>query len=446
MSRTLLKTERATQRCTRGYIVMVITVGLAISVYSCWKYVLGLLATDNLLREILDILVLTAICALLRSLPVYIRNDQALDLSIITLFASILLKGHSATVLVVLLSAFLVVETNRAGDERHHMFNTPLYKTLFNNANLIISLTVGGFVYERLCTLMNVTDLNAVQILLPSIGFLLPAFFLNATILMGLFSIMKRLRFPPMLGSVVRGLLPNLLSTAPMGYFLARFMDMGEGYEGYAMASLFILPLLFARYAFKLYLDSKEQFYKTIRTLTAAIEARDKYTEGHSRRVEMYSEVLANELKIHPTLIEDIKVAALLHDIGKIGIEDRILRKPGKLDPEEMDQIRAHPTIGLYILEDVDMNRNIKDTILYHHVFFNGKGYPAVGADKQVPLSAYIVALADAYDAMTSDRPYRSAIPREKAIEIIRENRGSQFHPVVVDAFLAIIEREGDLL
>lgn len=293
---------------------------------------------------------------------------------------------------------------------------------------------------------MNVTDLNAVQILLPSLGFLLPAFFLNATILMGLFSIMKRLRFPPMLGSIVRGLLPNLLSTAPMGYFLARFMDMGEGYEGYAMASLFILPLLFARYAFKLYLDSKEQFYKTIRTLTAAIEARDKYTEGHSRRVEMYSEVLANELKIHPTLIEDIKVAALLHDIGKIGIEDRILRKPGKLDPEEMDQIRAHPTIGLYILEDVDMNRNIKDTILYHHVFFNGKGYPAVGADKQVPLSAYIVALADAYDAMTSDRPYRSAIPREKAIEIIRENRGSQFHPVVVDAFLAIIEREGDLL
>ena len=111
-----------------------------------------------------------------------------------------------------------------------------------------------------------------------------------------------------------------------------------------------------------------------------------------------------------------------------------------------MDQIRAHPTIGLYILEDVDMNRNIKDTILYHHVFFNGKGYPAVGADKQVPLSAYIVALADAYDAMTSDRPYRSAIPREKAIEIIRENRGFQFHPVVVDAFLAIIEREGDLL
>jgi HD-GYP domain-containing protein (c-di-GMP phosphodiesterase class II) len=110
-----------------------------------------------------------------------------------------------------------------------------------------------------------------------------------------------------------------------------------------------------------------------------------------------------------------------------------------------MDQIRDHPRIGLYILEDVDMNRTIKDTILYHHVYFDGKGYPAVDPDKDVPLSAYIVAMADAYDAMTSDKPYRDALPLDKVIEIVKANKGKQFHPIVVDAFMEMLKKEGKI-
>ncbi len=311
------KPTKSAQRIMWGYIALVIASGMSIGIFSCCKYVFGLVRMENCTWEIVDLVALTAMCALFRSMPVYIRNDQAMDLSIITVFAAMILKGYEATVMTVILSSLFTFESDRNEKKRQHMFRMPFYKTLFNYANLILSLTAGAFAFRALGGTPG--DLDVVDILLPSLGFLLPAFFINAGILMGLFAIMKRASFLVMLASLVRSFLPNLLATAPLGYFLARFMHMENRVEGYLTAALFILPLLFARYAFKLYLESKEQFYKTIRTLTAAIEARDKYTEGHSRRVEMYSEAIARELKIPNAMIEDIKVAALLHDIGRSG-------------------------------------------------------------------------------------------------------------------------------
>jgi len=201
-------------------------------------------------------------------------------------------------------------------------------------------------------------------------------------------------------------------------------------------------PLLLARYSFKLYLDSKEQYYNIIKTLTAAIEAKDKYTEGHSRRVEYYSELIAQKMKIPPNRIESIKVAALLHDIGKIGIEDYILRKPGKLTEEEWEKIRQHPRIGMKILEEVSFPDAVKNAILHHHEKYNGEGYPDNLKAEENSIDAYILAAADAYDAMTSDRPYRKALSREAAIDILKKERGNQFHPKVADILVSILEQE----
>ena len=131
------------------------------------------------------------------------------------------------------------------------------------------------------------------------------------------------------------------------------------------MGILYILmlmgPLLLARYSFKLYLESKEQYYKIIQTLTAVIEAKDEYTEGHSRRVAYYVEKIAERMRLSPNRIESLKVAALLHDIGKIGIEDSILQKPGKLTNSEWEKIRQHPRIGIRILDEVAFPTVIKD-------------------------------------------------------------------------------------
>ena len=208
------------------------------------------------------------------------------------------------------------------------------------------------------------------------------------------------------------------------------------------MALLFFVPLLFARYAFKLYLDSKEQYLRTISTLTAAIEAKDEYTEGHSKRVAEYAVEIAHAMGLRSARIENIKVASVLHDIGKIGIDDKILRKPSKLTKAEWSKIEEHPTIGIKILEEVTMPEAVKEMIHYHHVRYDRKGYPEIGNSTRIPLEVHIISLADAFDAMTSDRPYREALTEEMAMEIIVQERGKQFHPDVVDVFLKMKKRK----
>jgi len=139
-------------------------------------------------------------------------------------------------------------------------------------------------------------------------------------------------------------------------------------------------------------------------------------------------------------MVSEIKIAALIHDVGKIGIEDCILNKPGTLSREEFEQIKKHPVIGSEIIEEIHFSRTVVDAVLYHHCRYDGCGYPCEGAVPiEQPLPAAILAIADAYDAMTSDRPYRSKLSDEKAISIINENSGTQFDPNVVDAFINVL-------
>jgi putative nucleotidyltransferase with HDIG domain len=231
--------------------------------------------------------------------------------------------------------------------------------------------------------------------------------------------------------------IPNFYALAPFGYFLYMLYQTPDGY---IYVVLLFGPLLLARYSFQLYLDSKKRYYQIIQTLTAAIEAKDKYTEGHSKRVELYAETIARKLNLPSSKIESIKVAALLHDIGKIGIEDMILCKPSFLSEEEWQKIKQHPDIGLRILEDVDFPDNIKELIKNHHERYDGKGYPQGLKGPEVPIEAYIIAVADAYDALTSDRPYRKAFTQQEAIDIIDKNKGTQFHPLVAETLIGAIK------
>ena len=174
--------------------------------------------------------------------------------------------------------------------------------------------------------------------------------------------------------------------------------------------------------------------------VVAALEARDIYTACHSMRVARMAELLCHRLNLLDEDAALIHIAAHLHDIGKIGVDDAVLRKPGALTSAEYDQVKRHPEVGRRIIDSIHLPSTVTDGVLYHHHRFDGGGYPEEGpAPGELPLCPAILAVADCYDAMTSDRPYRSAMSREQAEAVLREVSGSQLDPRVVEAFLRIL-------
>jgi putative two-component system response regulator len=186
------------------------------------------------------------------------------------------------------------------------------------------------------------------------------------------------------------------------------------------------------------------QLFDTIKVLALALDARDHYTHGHSREVTEYAVAIAKEMGLPVKEIEIIRDAGILHDIGKIGIPDAVLLKPGRLTEEEYEQIKKHPEIGKSILQPVNCLADKIPLIYHHHERVDGTGYPAGLAGENIPLGARILAVADAYQAMTSDRPYRKALSMQIAIGELEKFKGKQFDPQIVDIFLRILKRMGN--
>jgi len=179
--------------------------------------------------------------------------------------------------------------------------------------------------------------------------------------------------------------------------------------------------------------DMKSLALGLVHSLTSAVDAKDSYTRGHSERVAHLAEVIARALGMDEESVQRIYLAGLLHDVGKIGISEFVLQKPGKLTSEEFEQMKTHPRIGHRILCDIPQVADILPGVLHHHEHFDGRGYPDQLQGKDIPLMARILSLADAFDAMTSDRTYREKLTAAQALEQIRECSGSQFDPEIVD-------------
>ncbi len=185
------------------------------------------------------------------------------------------------------------------------------------------------------------------------------------------------------------------------------------------------------------------QLFDTIKVLALALDARDHYTHGHSQEVTEYAVEIAREIGLSFKEIDIIRDAGILHDIGKIGIADAVLLKPGKLTDEEYAEIKKHPVIGKKILEPVKCLADKIPLIYHHHERFDGTGYPDGLAGDNIPLGARILAVADSYQAMTSTRPYRKALPTLVAIAELIRFKARQFDPIIVDAFLRVLRRIG---
>lgn len=188
----------------------------------------------------------------------------------------------------------------------------------------------------------------------------------------------------------------------------------------------------------QMFRDQEAFFESVVRAFSSAIDAKDHYTRGHSERVARIAVLLARQLGCSIEEQNTVYLSGLLHDIGKIGIDDQILRKPEQLTAEEFEHIKRHPELGFQILSGVRQLEPVLPVVLHHHESINGKGYPGKLVGDEIPWLARIVAVADAFDAMSSDRPYRKGMPAERLDQIFRAEAGQQWDPAVVDAFFAI--------
>ncbi len=191
-------------------------------------------------------------------------------------------------------------------------------------------------------------------------------------------------------------------------------------------------------------IEIEKSYFRTMKALAAAVEEKDRYTRGHSDRVKTYAVELARRLGLPSETISTIEYACVLHDIGKIGIPDTIIQKDRDLTDEEYKQIKEHPAKGENIIRVIPFLEPARPIIRHHHERFDGTGYPDGMKEKEIELGARIIAIADTYDAMTTERPYRGPFPKDHVISVLKEQKGKQFDPELVDIFVRFLLDQGD--
>lgn len=419
---------------SKWYVTWISTIGLVVGLYCA--YILFTVQVKTWTGETVGRAVtLTVLCVLCRCLPLYIREDCTVDLSFLSILATVMVLGPEAAVVMVFFTTPLEIIPTEDGKGHYHILNTPPVKTLFNIGNRNISFYAGGLAYYAAGGVPG--EIGLPGILPAVVACFACSLALNGLILTAFFHLEGMCRMNPAIFQMLWGMVPSIFYTIPMGYFIS-FLLLQDA--GPWLTMLFMFPLLLARFSFKLYLDSQHQHINIIRTLAAAIDAKDHYTRGHSQRVSAYAVRIARRMGLSSKRVDRLQLAALFHDIGKIAVPDDILNKKGCLTPEECARIHEHPRDGVRILQNMDSYKELYPYILHHHEYYNGGGYPEGTSGDALPVDIYILSAADAYDAITSDRPYRKGMTPQKAAEIMREGAGRQFHPEVARMVATMVE------
>lgn len=380
-----------------------------------------------LLSEIwLPILFFTVIAMLAEYLSVFLPAGGQITVAFPISFVIILVYGPAVAILVEILSVIWEIFKKRGN----------WYKTLFNAAQYSLSSGLAGVVYISSGGVVGTQ--NIINYLLPAALCALTYCFINLFLVTCVISLDSGMQITKVYRINIKDIIPSYLAEAPMGFIMA-IIYVHIGILGIL---LFFFPLLLARQSFELYTRMRKIYLDTIRTLAATIDAKDPYTHGHSERVSQLAVQLARKLDFAETEIEYLEYAAILHDIGKIGIEDRILGKKDRLTDEEYDKIKEHPVIGASIIGSIEFLQKCSQTVLHHHERYNGGGYPHGLKGEEIPRTARLLAVVDAYDAMNSDRPYRKKLSENDILEEIERESGKQFDPAIARTFISLIKEK----
>lgn len=357
-------------------------------------------------------------------------------------FATLLAYGIRAAVLVSIVGALSATLAPR----RHE-----LHKILFNVAAIAGTVWLSGVAYA----LLNHGQINVVGIrtIYATLAAVMVYFLLNVGCVAGIITLSTSQSFTQVFRQ-------NFLWTAPSYFAAACCAAMGQTLLRTETGMiLLLLPILvFLYYTYQVYADKVDEkqryieelmesrqnlaevYISTVRSLATAIDAKDQYTHAHLYRVQHYAVAVAEKLGVQGIELEAIRTGALLHDIGKLGVPDYVLLKPGPLSADEFDKMKRHPTIGAAILEPVQFPWPVACIVKHHHERWDGTGYPDNLRAEAIPQGARILSVADVYDALTSERPYRPAWSRERTLAFLQEQSGKQFDPAVVAAFLEVPE------
>lgn len=373
----------------------------------------------------------TALTLAASALPVRLPTGTVASVSFAPLMASIVLGGPAAGG---------VVAAIGTTDSRELRGEVPWYGTLYNHSALVIAAVSAGIPYEL--SAEAAAGLDPLGASLLQFGGLLVAGFVYSLISTALAVLAVSLRTGAAARTVVArdisAIAPNLLGLAPLGWLMAQVFLLPFG-VGWWATTLFVIPLFTTRLAYHRYVETRELFEQTIGALANAVDARDRYTRGHSNRVSHISEAMCRVMKLAESEIEKIKWAGLLHDVGKIGIRDNILLKPGPLSRDERILMNQHPTIGAEIVAPAKSLAPEAPLIRAHHEWINGSGYPDGLEYADIPLGSRIMTVADAYEAMTSSRPYRlSPLTHEQAVSELEKYSGLQFDPEIVPVLVGL--------
>ena len=427
-----------------------------------WAYVLAVVGvgamavtlsvqTIDLSRiDPLMVAILVGLAVVTQRMPVFLFRSSAISVSFASVIASYVLYGSGIGVFVSLCQAAVNAVTPK---------RKPAVKAAFNAG----SLSTSAFVAGELFRVLGPQPGDLVATLLAVAVSALAYFLVNTALTAGVIAISERQRFVSVWMTNYAWMPLNFLATAAQGAALA-LASQALGVFGVVV---FTLPLGVAWYSFRLYMSKssevrqrnaelqsvndmlrrtndrlEESHLSVIGALIGALEAKENARAQAAAATMANAVAVAERLGLSDDEIAAVKLGALFHDIGTIGVPESVLRKPGALDEREWNEVKAHATIGANLLANVPMLERVRPIVLSHHERYDGTGYPQGLREDQIPLAAQIIAVADAFQAMTAERPYRRAMSSKDAQKELRANAGTQFNPVVVEAFIALVAGE----
>jgi putative nucleotidyltransferase with HDIG domain len=409
----------------KAYVALVVLVGGGLAAW--------IIASDPFVPtgrgELVTVLLWLALVCIVDVYPMRLpRGGATASVSSVLDLAAILAFGTPAAVQIGLAGIVITRGVTR---------RDPWYKLLFNCAQIALAIGASGLLYRALGGPSG-AELSAGRAVLPLVPAACVYFLFNTALVSIAVGLSERLAWRRIWQSNFQWETVHLFAFLPLGLLVALVLEK----VGIWGVLLLFIQLLVVRYTFKLYMELRDANRGIVSILACAIDANDPYTRGHSYRVSQYAVRVARAMNLPERTVEIIQCSALLHDVGKIGVG--ILRKPGVLSANEEEVLRMHPKVGGEMIRRVKFLKEVEQIVASHHERPDGLGYPEGLSYEQVPIGARIVGVLDAFDAMTSDRPYRKALSQQAAIEELVRGAGRQFDERVVSVVKRLFE-SGDL-